>query len=317
MLNKTMLAIFIMLMAIFIGKAKATDYSFQYERNVEGVVAVWVNPDRFGTGFFFQDRFILTAAHVIGDGKNPQVTISGNDYPEFWKKVNVVFLDLMNDVAILEMNKIDWLEFKIMEKPTNLELSSSKVITGQETWGIGNRSNFRYHFFAGNISKANDIDQIRRNNIHWVDLEFFQGDSGGPHFDALGRVIGITRSFISPGQGTKIPMDNMEIITSGQLIRKAILDFVNNAKQPFRAGPTGTEWEIDIDGEIFLQKIDAVNILSKKIGWQVGDRALRINGQPVRNLNELDRHWTMIAKGDNVKFEVMRKGKPFRNTVQF
>lgn len=316
MFRKLLMAVMISLVPF---TAHSNDYSELYEKNVEAVVRVR-NGHSTGTGFFVMDRFIITASHVIGFSDKFPVMISGNDFPRIFTEVKTVFKDEETDVAILEVERKDWHRFVSMEEPSTIPLTHKTVKTGQEYWGIGNRMGFLYHAYYGNVSSAHQVFPTSFTDIHYLDGEFFPGDSGGPIMNKDGEVIGIARAFMEGSFRTENPaVDNLENITSSDTVKKGLRDFLDNKQRPFRLnGWDQIEWTFDeVDGSVRVTKIPPeAKRAASYIGLKEGDRNVVVNGTRIRHMSVLGRVLSTISVDDQIKVSVQREGDFFTFVMQ-
>ena len=132
-------SIAVIALLLSLGVANASDFTLQYKHAVEATVLIEAitepiqdaerpqderEPGRsLGTGWIYEDRFIVTSTHVV-DMKNvtkdTKITVTGNDRPAIGMPVRVLYRDVINDVAILEMGEEDWNFFNNIENPTTL-----------------------------------------------------------------------------------------------------------------------------------------------------------------------------------------------------
>ncbi|MBQ8164681.1 MAG: trypsin-like peptidase domain-containing protein [Clostridia bacterium] len=175
-----------------------------------------------GTGIIYSsDGYILTNYHVIESGANYTVTLyDGTSY-----KAELVGYEASNDVALL---KID---------ATGLSGAymgdSDNICVGEDIIVIGNPlGELTYTLTRGVVSALNRVINTDANpkNMFQIDAAVNSGNSGGPAFDACGRVIGIVTAKYSAstveGIGFCIPINDAiniaeELKTYGYIRGKA------------------------------------------------------------------------------------------------
>ena len=155
-----------------------------------------------GSGFIVSsDGLILTNAHVVRDAK--QVTVKLSDRREFAAKV--LGSDTATDIAVL---KID-----AKGLPT-VQLGDSKSVqVGDYVLAIGAPFGFEQTATQGIVSaKGRSLPGDSYVPFIQTDAAVNPGNSGGPLFDAAGRVVGINAQIFSRNGGFQglafaIPID--------------------------------------------------------------------------------------------------------------
>jgi serine protease Do len=155
-----------------------------------------------GSGFIVSaDGVVLTNAHVVRDAK--QVTVKLSDRREFAAKV--LGSDPATDIAVL---KID-----ARGLPTVTLGDASAVQVGDWVLAIGAPYGFEQSATQGIVSaKGRSLPGDGVVPFIQTDAAVNPGNSGGPLFDAAGRVIGINAQIYSPSGGFQglafaIPVD--------------------------------------------------------------------------------------------------------------
>jgi S1-C subfamily serine protease len=189
-----------------------------------------------GSGFVVStDGTILTNAHVIttaGQGQIGKASAAGTVYVEFSDgdrvQARVVGYDLFDDVGVI---KVDPAEHTLAPVPLG---NSSRVVVGEPVAAIGSPFGNVDSLSVGVVSairrsipslttRYNLVDAIQ------TDAPINHGNSGGPLFDARGRVIGINAQIRSSGTGSgfegvgfAVPIDSVkrslrQLTQSGQV----------------------------------------------------------------------------------------------------
>jgi S1-C subfamily serine protease len=162
-----------------------------------------------GSGFVVsRDGTILTNAHVIttaGQGQLGKASAAGTVYVEFSDgdrvEAHVVGYDLFDDVGVIRVDP----SLHALE-PVPLG-DSSRVVVGEPVAAIGSPFGNVDSLSVGVVSairrsipslttRYNIVDAIQ------TDAPINHGNSGGPLFDARGRVIGINAQIRSSGNGS-------------------------------------------------------------------------------------------------------------------
>jgi len=287
-----------------------------------------------GSGFVVsRDGLVLTNAHVIttaGQGTD-NTTTARTVYVEFADgdrvTAKVVGADLFDDVGVL---RIDPKQHALDPVPLG---DSSRVVVGQPVAAIGSPFGNTDSLSVGVVSairraipsltsKYDLVDAIQ------TDAPINHGNSGGPLFDARGRVIGINAQIRSSGTtsgfegvGFAVPIDSArrsmaQLLRAGSVKyafvgiktedltpgiarkfgyaakRGALVDVVNDGSAAAKAGiQAGTR-----DG------------IYEGIGVKVGgDAIVAIDGIPVTNAQDVVRIvTTKLVPGESSRFTLVR-----------
>ncbi|MBA2705042.1 MAG: trypsin-like peptidase domain-containing protein [Blastocatellia bacterium] len=159
-----------------------------FQRLQTSVVTVWSETGH-GTGFLFdKDGLIMTNQHVVGPSEYIAIQFDEK------RKVPGVLLaaNPERDVAIL------WVDLTMLPDATIAPLATSSasdpsVVEGERVLTIGSPLNQRKIMTTGVASKVEARAIISDININ-------HGNSGGPLFNSIGEVVGIT-TFGDPDQG--------------------------------------------------------------------------------------------------------------------
>jgi serine protease Do len=177
-------------------------------------------PDRrgSGSGFVIQGGYIVTNNHVVDDARRMSVIL--DDGREL--SATLVGTDPKTDLAVI---KVDGANL-----PPALQWGASDAARpGDNVFAVGSPFGLGNTVTAGIVSaRGRSLGQSYDNYIQ-VDAPINQGNSGGPLFDATGRVIGVNSAIFSPtggnvGIGFSIPSklaQNIvqQIITNGSVER--------------------------------------------------------------------------------------------------
>jgi serine protease Do len=160
-------------------------------------------PDRrgSGSGFLIQGGYIVTNNHVVDDAS--RMTVVFNDGREL--QATLVGTDPKTDLAVIKVEGANL-------PPAVAWGDSTKARPGDNVFAIGSPFGLGNTVTAGIVSaRGRSLGQSYDDYIQ-VDAPINQGNSGGPLFDATGRVIGVNSAIYSPsggnvGIGFSIPSD--------------------------------------------------------------------------------------------------------------
>jgi S1-C subfamily serine protease len=313
-----------------------------YRRRSPGVVTIvsyFGSPEGSagqGSGFVAAaDGTVLTSAHVIttaGQGPNSKTAPAQRIFVEFSDgdrvQARIVGYDLYDDVGVL---RVDPAAHALSPIPLG---DSSRVVVGQPVAAIGSPFGNADSLSVGVVSairrsipsltsRYNLVDAIQ------TDAPINHGNSGGPLFDARGRVIGINAQIRSSGSasgfegvGFAVPIDSAKRslqqlratgkveyayvgITTENLTpsiarafgyaahQGALIDVVNAGSAAARAGLHASNRDVVYRG---------VDI---RLG---GDVIVAIDGIPVRDAEDVVRIVTQrLLPGEQARFTVVRR----------
>ncbi|HEX7077025.1 MAG TPA: trypsin-like peptidase domain-containing protein [Candidatus Eisenbacteria bacterium] len=266
-----------------------------------------------GSGFIIsKNGYVLTNEHVVHGAE--KITVILSDGRRFDGKV--LGSHPQYDLAIV---KIDGQNLPVAALGT-----SSDLMVGEWAIAIGNPFGFLLNdtqptVTAGVISATHrDIKSqsssggIYKNMIQ-TDAAINPGNSGGPLVNARGDVIGVntfifTKSGGSEGIGFAIPIDAAkkvvdELIKYGK-VRNVWIGVRTWELTPYVAERLGTN---DRNG-LYVSVVDRGSP-ADKAGVKVGDIIRKVNGTPIRDVEEAYRALFGANVGDTISLSVERDGK--------
>jgi 2-alkenal reductase len=173
-----------------------------------------------GSGFVVSDDgYILTSSHVVtnaGAGDAENVDAADEVFVEFRDgdrvAARVLGWDLFDDIALL---KVDPKHHPLTAVPLG---DSSRVVVGEPVAAIGSPFGAENSLATGVVSATGRTIPALTSafslvNAIQIDAPINRGNSGGPLFDARGRVIGInaqirSNSGLSEGVGFAVPINS-------------------------------------------------------------------------------------------------------------
>jgi serine protease Do len=266
-----------------------------------------------GTGFFISpDGYILTNNHMVEKDKTTRVTITTTSGDEYVAKI--VGTDPPTDLALL---KIDAKNMPFAELG-----DSSLVKVGEWVVAIGNPLGMDNTVTAGIVSyKGRSIDGQSYQDFIQTDAAINRGNSGGPLINMRGEVVGITSSILTSGFagnigiGFAIPSNMakkvvVQLKDKGRVVRGRLgvgifprdltEGMVKQFKLPSKAGALITSVEPDSP--------------AAKAQIQRYDFIVQVNGQPVKNGDDLRFKIADIQPGNKVNLVIVREGKEVKAT---
>lgn len=317
----------------------AFDPAALYAARSDGVVTIYANlgsdGSSQGSGFVVgEDGLILTNAHVITNVSESQTrSIRGASavYVEFSDgdrvRADIVGWDLFSDVGVVRVAESD---HRLTPVPLG---NSSSVLVGEPIAAIGSPFGQQTSLSVGVVSATGrSIDSLTSGfavaNAIQVDAPINRGSSGGPLFDAQGRVIGInaqieSASGTAEGVGFAIPI-NVARRSLDQLLRTGKVryayigirtqDVTPGIARRFRLGAARGALVTRVDdatpaaraGLRGGSKTEVYNGLDVTLG---GDLIVAIGKVPVTSTDDVSRIVsTQLLPGQTVTFTVLRGG---------
>ncbi len=266
-----------------------------------------------GSGFILsEDGYVATNQHVVdGATKIYVITHDGTKYP-----AQLVGSDATNDVAVLKV-EAEGLD------PVAIG-SSTDLAVGDQVVAIGNPlGELTSTMTAGYVSAKNrDVTTDGRTiNMIQTDAAINSGNSGGPLFNMLGQVVGITTAKYSgssssgatiEGIGFAIPIDDvvgmMEDLMNYGYVTGAFLGVMVSDMDAEAAAyywmPVGA----------YVQEVPA-GYCAEKAGMQAKDIIVAVGEHEVKNISGLTRALRNFKAGDTTTVTVFRGGKELVLTI--
>lgn len=268
---------------------------------------------RMGTGSGFlvdKNGYIITNNHVVEGADKITVKIHG-DETEY--KAKVIGTDKETDLAVIKI---------VAGKALNpLKVGNSDAVNvGDWAVAIGSPFGLEATVTAGIVSaKGRDFPGAAAfQRFIQTDAAINPGNSGGPLLNSNGEVIGVntmiaTRSGGYEGIGFALPINMAvkvynQIIQSGRVTRGSIGVELNTKPDPslFKA--------FKLDGGVIVNKVVPKGP-SEKAGLKSEDIIVAVNGQSVKNGDDLIAKVSDLPVGSKANVEVDRQGKRMKFDV--
>ncbi len=265
-----------------------------------------------GSGFIIDPAgYVVTNNHVIAHAAKITVILHDNSRHE----AKLVGADPKTDVALL----------KIIPKrklPALVWGDSDRVEVGDWVMAVGNPYGLGGTVTAGIVSAlGRDIQQGPFDDFLQIDAPINRGSSGGPTFDAYGRVVGINTAIYSPsggsiGIGFAIPSRIARAVVQ-QLRDKGHADhgylgvtvqvIGPDLARALRADPEKPQGVIVVGVEPDSPAAQA--------GLQSGDIIRAADGVPTQAPHDVSRLVAMARIGEKLTMNIDRDGKPLTLTL--
>ncbi len=266
-----------------------------------------------GTGFFITpDGFILTNNHLVEKDKTTEVTVTtlqGNEYD-----AKIVGTDPGTDLALVKIESKQ--DFPFAELG-----DSGQVKVGEWVLAIGNPLGMEHTVTAGIVSyKGRQIDTQSYQDFIQTDAAINRGNSGGPLVNMNGEVIGINSNILTSGYqgnigiGFAIPSSIakkvvVQLKEKGRVIRGrlgvTITDLSNGMVQ---------QWDLQSKNGALVNTVEP-DSPAEKAGLKQYDVITGINGESIKDGNDLRFKIADIMPGNKVHITLIRDGKEMKLTA--
>lgn len=263
-----------------------------------------------GSGFIVDAKgIVVTNNHVVGDAKT--VTVQLSDGREFGGRV--LGRDKQTDIAVVQIDgggtfqAVDWGD-------------SDHARVGDPVFAVGSPFGLGSTVTSGIVSaRGREIGAGPYDDFLQVDAAINSGNSGGPLFDATGKVIGVNTAIYSPsggnvGIGFAIPAQMaqrvaQQIIANGHVARGRIGVALQNMTADI-ARELGAK---ETKGAL-IAAVDPDGTAAQAL--EAGDIVRRFNGKNVNDSRDLARLVAEAKAGTSVSIAILRRGAPLDLTLR-
>jgi S1-C subfamily serine protease len=181
------------------GKRRVSETAEMFPTLRNGVVTI-EGELAAGTGFIFDERgLVLTNHHVIEDTNDIRVRFDRKTAV----RARLIAKDIDRDIAILQIN-MSAFPGSVALKIAAPKGSEPSLVVGEHVFSIGSPANQDKLLTTGIVSKIEQRAIIS-------DIRFGEGSAGGPLFNSVGEVVGITTFKVEERTG----LNNANKIDSG------------------------------------------------------------------------------------------------------
>jgi serine protease Do len=258
-----------------------------------------------GSGFIVDAKgIVVTNNHVVGNARTVTVQLSdGRELPG-----KVLGRDPQTDLAVVQIEGGEG--FKAVAWG-----DSDRARVGDAVFAVGSPFGLGSTVTSGIVSaRGREIGAGPYDDFLQVDAAINSGNSGGPLFDASGRVIGVNTAIFSPsggnvGIGFAIPAAMarqvaQQIVENGHVARGRI----GVALQAITPDIARAIDAPDTKGALIAQ-VDPSGSAAQS-ALQQGDIVRRFDGKTIDAPRDLARLVAAAKAGTTVKATVLRDGKP-------
>lgn len=264
---------------------------------------------------------VITNNHVVAGAEQNRVEVTLADGRLFF--ADILGTDTVTDLALLQL-----IDVPADLHPASLG-NSDEVRVGDAVLAVGNPLGLTNTATTGIVSAldrpvtaggSGDLERTTTNAIQ-IDAAVNPGNSGGPVFDATGRVIGVTSSIASLsggltgqagsiGLGFAIPINLVKNITE-QLISDGIAEHALMGVT-IQAGTATADGVTRRGAQIGSVQPGSPAAMA---GIQVGDVIVAVNGRPVNSHESVTAIVREHRAGDTIQVQYVRNNTLHETTV--
>lgn len=277
-----------------------------------------------GSGFLWDNKgHVVTNYHVIASQGNvpKQLKVKLAGMAEA-SEATVVGVEPEKDLAVLQI------DVRNLPKPLDVGTSSDLQV-GQSVMAIGNPFGLDNTLTTGVVSATGrDVQGVGGRPIKGciqTDAAINPGNSGGPLLDSNGRLIGVNTAIYTGGTsrgnvgiGFAIPVDTVrrvvnQIIRYGKVVRPTlgiqVVDdrIVQRISEQLRRKLEGVLIAEVLPGSPAASVLQPTTMNGDGT-INLGDLITHIDGEPVKQVEDLLSEVEKKREGDSVRLTVMRKG---------
>jgi serine protease Do len=262
-----------------------------------------------GSGVIVDVRgYVLTNYHVIEGSDDIDVTL-----PDFFEPFSAAIqgVDPGRDLALLKITPHEGSPL-----PTADLVDSKNVKVGDWVLAIGNPFGLDQSVTVGIVSatgRTEIVENVREQNFIQTDAAINQGNSGGPLVNIQGKVIGITTAVLGTGQ------QNIGFAVPSKLALNTIAELIKHGRMP--KGWIGCFFEpvgsnVANESDLPESAVEVAHVVlwspAMKAGVNRGDVVLRFNGEPVRDVVDLQNRVSEITTPETRVMLLIQRGEEQR-----
>jgi len=276
-----------------------------YQKASPGVVTIKAGRSSGSGSIIAAEGLVLTNEHVVRDSRSGRVSVktaNGRAYTG-----QVIATDKKNDLALVRLNANQRLPIISLANPNSIRV-------GQQVYAIGSPFGLEGTLTTGILSRIDEKDGDLQ-----TDAALNQGNSGGPLLNSRGELIGVNKSIISSSrEGGNI---GIGFATSVRVARDFIarnaginIDHPPDRRTPYEYGNDRPRLGVTVNQRMMVLQVDP-DSPADRAGLMDGDRLVGINGQRVRNIDDVKSF--LARRPRSMVLTYRRNDRPVRTQVNF
>ncbi|MEO0398977.1 MAG: Do family serine endopeptidase [Pseudomonadota bacterium] len=257
-----------------------------------------------GSGFFVDaDGHIVTNNHVVEGSDVIKVRLANGDELE----ATLIGADPLTDLAVVKVEPKKGQPFVTFAEDVNLRVGETVVAVGNPFGLGGTVTSGIVSAIGGENRQGQFLDYIQ------IDAPINRGNSGGPTFDLMGRVVGVNTAIYSPTGGSvgigfaipaRIAQATVKQLVDNGSVTRGWLGVSLRELDTTMAAALGRESTTGAFIEDVLPGTPA-----QKAGLEAGDLILKLNDRAIEDTIDLSRTVSSFAPGETVRIAFLRDGK--------
>ncbi len=274
-----------------------------------------------GSGLLIsEDGKVLTAAHVVQSADKIEAEFLGGERVS----ARVIAAAPFADVALLQLERVP------PGAPVAKLADSNSAEIGEMIFAVGAPYGAKHSLAVGWLSARRTTNNVFENltalEVFQVDINLYEGNSGGPVFNLKGEVIGLVSHALIKEEGEKGP----NFAVTSNVARRLMLEEKRTwmgVEALMINGELAASFNLPQSAGLLVQSV-AEGSLGARLGLHEGklnilvgeqqmliggDVIIEILGQPLRPdpavFETLQRQLDKLRVGDNLTMKVMRAGR--------
>ena len=260
-----------------------------------------------GSGVIISDDgYALTNHHVVAHASRIRVRLADGRELE----AEVKGSDPKTDVALLQLEADGDLPYAHLGQSDPLQV-------GDHVIAIGNPFGLGHTVTSGIISgKSRVIGQGPYDDFLQTDASINMGNSGGPLFDARGRVVGLNTAIVAQGTGVgfAVPVDLVkELLPQLHAKGEVVRGWLGVGIQELDA-ELAEKFEVQQDAGVLVSQV-FTDSPAERAGLRAGDVIVAVDGERMDDPRQLTRSIATIPPGTETRLTLLRDGERERVAV--
>ncbi len=272
-----------------------------YQKASPGVVTIKAGRSSGSGSIIAAEGLVLTNEHVVRDSRSGRVSVktaNGRAYTG-----QVIATDKKNDLALVRLNANQRL-------PIISLANANSIRVGQQVYAIGSPFGLEGTLTTGILSRIDEKDGDLQ-----TDAALNQGNSGGPLLNSRGELIGVNKSIISSsreGGNIGIGFATSVRVARDFIARNASIDI--NPDRLYESAGDRPRLGVTVNQRMMVLQVDRGSP-AERAGLMDGDRLVGINGQRVRNIDDVKSF--LDRRPGSIVLIYIRNGSRARTQVNF